>query len=71
MIHYDDLKTKSKEFLAVTGLTHEEFVHLLPAFAQIYQDQTAQITTEGKPRTDGVRHGGKFLEPVAAKQFGL
>ena len=50
MINYDDLKTKPKEFLAVTGLTHEEFVHLLPTFEQLYQQQTAQHTTEGKPR---------------------
>ena|SRR5258708_2756811 len=50
MINYDDLKTKSKEFLAVTGLTHEEFVHLLPAFAQCLRAQTAQRTAEGKPR---------------------
>jgi Helix-turn-helix of DDE superfamily endonuclease len=50
MINYDDLKTKPKEFLAVTGLTHEEFVHLLPTFEQIYRAQTGQQTNEGKPR---------------------
>jgi hypothetical protein len=50
MINYDDLKTRPKEFLAVTGLTHEEFGQLLTAFAQIYHDQTAQQTAEGKPR---------------------
>jgi hypothetical protein len=50
MINYDDLKTKPKEFLAVTGLTHEEFVQLLIPFAQIFQDQTAKQTAEGKPR---------------------
>jgi hypothetical protein len=50
MINYDNLKPKPKEFLAVTGLTHEEFVHLLTAFAQIYLAQTAQQTAEGKPR---------------------
>ena len=50
MIHYDDLKTKPKEFLAVTGLTQEEFLPLLTAFAQTYQAQAAQQTAEGKPR---------------------
>ena len=50
MITYDALKTKPKEFLAVTSLTHEEFVHLLPAFARLLQQQTAQLTTQGKQR---------------------
>src|SRR5437868_2152040 len=50
MITYDALKTKPKEFLAVTSLTHEEFLHLLPAFARLAQQQTAQITTQGKQR---------------------
>lgn len=50
MINYDDLKIKPREFLAVTGLTHEEFLHLLPVFAQIDQDQSASQTMEGKPR---------------------
>src|SRR5260221_12342514 len=50
MIDYHVLKTKPKEFLAVTGLTHEEFLHLLQVFAQFYQSQTAEQTTEGKPR---------------------
>jgi hypothetical protein len=50
MINYDDLKTKPKEFLAVTGLTLEEFGHLLTAFAQIDHAQTAQQTAEGQPR---------------------
>ena len=50
MINYDDLKTKPKEFLAVSGLTHEEFLHLLAAFDPIFQAQTAEQTAEGKPR---------------------
>ena len=50
MLNYDDLKTKPKEFLAVTGLTQEEFVPLLTAFAPIYHAQTAHQTAEGKPR---------------------
>lgn len=50
MITYDTLKTKPKEFLAVTSLTHEEFLELLPVFARLVQEQTAQVTTEGKSR---------------------
>lgn len=50
MIHYDDLKTKPTAFLAVTSLTHEEFLHLLPVFAQLLHEQTALLTAEGKPR---------------------
>jgi hypothetical protein len=50
MLTYTHLKSKPKEFLAVTGLTHAEFVHLLDAFAPLYDAQTAERTTEGKPR---------------------
>lgn len=50
MINYDTLKTKPKEFLAVTGLTLDEFTHLLPTFARIYRADTAQVTTQGTPR---------------------
>ena len=68
MINYDDLKNKPKEFLAVTGLTHEEFLHLLPTFALIYQDQTAEQTTEGKlrQRQPGAGVKGK-LAPIESK----
>jgi hypothetical protein len=68
MINYDDLKTKPKEFLAVTGLTHEEFLHLLPVFAQVYRNQTASQTTEGKPRhrRPGAGTKGK-LYPIESK----
>lgn len=68
MMNYDDLKTKPKEFLAVTGLNHEEFLHLLPLFEQIYRDQTAQKTTEGKPRRrqPGAGTKGK-LDPIQTK----
>src|SRR5580658_8829066 len=50
MINFDDLKTRQKDFLAVTGLSHEEFLHLLPAFEQIFQAQTQHQTAEGKTR---------------------
>lgn len=71
MINYDDLKTKPKEFLAVTGLTHEEFVHLLCAFSQVYQDQITQQTTEGKARKrqQGAGVRGKLATPASKLLF--
>jgi Helix-turn-helix of DDE superfamily endonuclease len=50
MITYHDLKTKPKEFLAVTGLPHEEFLHLLLAFSEVYQAAYQNQTVEAKPR---------------------
>src|SRR5271165_2746891 len=50
MINYEGIQGRPKEFLAVTGLTHAEFLHLLTAFALLYHAQTAKQTTEGKPR---------------------
>src|SRR5436190_23529241 len=50
MIIYHDLKTKPKEFLAVTGLTHEEFLHLLVVFSTVYQAAYQNTTVEGQPR---------------------
>src|SRR5438552_4335485 len=50
MITYHDLKNKPKEFLAVSGLTHEEFLHLLVAFSEIYDAASQNTTVEGQPR---------------------
>ena len=50
MITYHDLKNKPKEFLAVTGLTHEEFLHLLAAFSTVYEAAYQNTTVEGQPR---------------------
>jgi hypothetical protein len=50
MITYDTLKTRPREFLAVTSLTQEEFLQLLPVFACLVQQQTALLTTDGTPR---------------------
>lgn len=36
MLTYETLKERPREFLAATGLTHEEFARLLPAFAAAY-----------------------------------
>jgi hypothetical protein len=60
MLTYDHLKDRSREFLAATGLTHEEFARLLPAFTAAYAalyppDQTRL----GKPRQRRVGGGAK------------
>src|SRR5262249_27261578 len=36
MLTYTTLKDRPREFLAATGLTHAEFMQLLPAFAAAY-----------------------------------
>jgi hypothetical protein len=36
MITYTTLKDRPREFLTATGLTHEEFLRLLPAFETAY-----------------------------------
>jgi len=51
MLTYNDLKDKARELLAATGLTGEEFEHLLLAFTTAYCTlYAADKTTEGKPR---------------------
>src|ERR671923_7410 len=36
MLTYTSLKDRPRDFLVATGLTHEEFARLLPAFATAY-----------------------------------
>ena len=50
MITYEELKTRPKDFLSVTGLALDEFAYLLSAFEQVYQEQAAQVTVEGQAR---------------------
>ncbi len=51
MLTYLALKDKARELLAATGLTREEFEHLLPAFDVAYSTlYPADKTAEGKPR---------------------
>jgi hypothetical protein len=60
MLIYDALKDKAREFLAATGLTCEEFEHLLPAFAAAYGGlYPTDQTTEGKPRQRRLGGGTK------------
>jgi hypothetical protein len=51
MLTYNALKGKATEFLAATGLTHEEFARLLPAFEAAYAVlHPVDKTAEGKAR---------------------
>ena len=50
MLTYDTLKDRPRELLAMTGLTHEEFTRLIPAFTDAYADLYPPDKTQaGKP----------------------
>jgi hypothetical protein len=60
MLTYDYLKDRPREFLAATGLTHEEFARLLPAFSAAYAAlYPSDKTGAGKPRRRRVGGGAK------------
>jgi hypothetical protein len=64
MLPYTTLKDRPREFLAATGLTHEEFAHLLPAFATAYAVlYPPDKTLEGKPRQRQGGGGAKGVLP--------
>lgn len=51
MLTYEELKTKPRKFLTLTGLTVAEFATLLPAFKQAYEKvYSASRTKTGKVR---------------------
>jgi hypothetical protein len=51
MLIYQELKRNAKRFLALTGLTVEEFEKVLPAFERTYErNYPASKTVEGNPR---------------------
>jgi hypothetical protein len=47
VLTYSTLQDRPREFLAATGLTHDEFARVLPAFAVLYPPDK---TWEGKVR---------------------
>jgi hypothetical protein len=56
MITYSTLQDRPREVLAATGLTHDEFARVLPAFAAAYAGlYPPDKTWEGKARQ---RQGG-------------
>jgi hypothetical protein len=64
MLTYSTLKDKPREFLAATGLTHEEFARLLPAFAAAYAAlYPPDQTLAGTVRQRQVGGGAKGVLP--------
>jgi hypothetical protein len=61
MITYAYLKDKPKEFLAATGLTHAEFLQLLPVFSALYQAEGADKTLARRPRQRQPGGGAKGM----------
>ena len=60
MLTYTTLQARPREFLAATGLTHEEFVRLLPAFLAAYAAlYPSDKTVAGKIRQRQVGGGAK------------
>jgi hypothetical protein len=60
MLTYDSLKDRPRELLAATGLTHEEFARLLPAFTDAYANlYPPDKTHAGKPRQRRAGAGAK------------
>ena len=69
MLTYTTLKDRPREFLAATGLTHAEFMQLLPAFAAAYTAcYPLNKTWHGKVRQRKVGGGAKgLLAQIEAK----
>jgi DDE superfamily endonuclease len=64
MLTYDHLKDRPRELLAATGLTHEEFARLLPAFTAAYAALCSPDKTRaGQPRQRRVGGGAKGVLP--------
>jgi hypothetical protein len=62
MLTYTTLKARPREFLAATGLTHAEFVRLLPAFVAAYATcYPPDKTWQGKVRQRQVGGGAKGI----------
>lgn len=62
MLTYDHLKDRPRELLAATGLSHEEFDQLLPAFSAAYAAlYPPDKTGAGKPRQRRVGAGAKAV----------
>jgi DDE superfamily endonuclease/Helix-turn-helix of DDE superfamily endonuclease len=62
MLTYTTLKDRPREFLAATGLTHAEFMQLLPAFAAAYTAcYPLDKTWHGQVRQRKVGGGAKGL----------
>jgi hypothetical protein len=69
MLTYTTLKDRPRELLAATGLTHEEFLRVLPAFGAAYTTcYPLDKTWHGKARRRQVGGGAKgILAPMEDK----
>lgn len=64
MLSYNLLQDRPRDFLAVTGLTRQEFDKLLPAFEAAYDKRDApELTRTGKPRQRRRGGGSKGVLP--------
>ncbi len=59
MLRYIELKEKSEEFLAATGLTDEEFQTLLPTFEKCYQLSSKPKRKTAKKKNQRASGGGR------------
>ncbi len=50
MLRYQDIASKEKDLLAMTGYTQQEFTALLPQFQASYDDYLTRYTIEGYER---------------------
>ena len=50
-LRYTEVKSKEREFLALTGLTVDEFESLIPEFEKTFQAHMAEWRFDGQPRT--------------------
>ena len=70
MLTYATLQDRPREFLAATGLTHDEFAHVLPAFAAAYAVlYPPDKTWEGKVRQRQRGGGAKGVLPQMADKL--
>ena len=66
MLNYNKLKDRTRDFLAATGLTLEEFAQLLPAFQAAYAKRyPSDLTGAGQPRQ---RRSGAGVKGVLASE---
>ena len=70
MLSYATLQDRPREFLAATGLTHDEFARVLPAFAAAYAVlYPPDKTWQGKGRQRQVGGGAKSVLPQMADKL--
>lgn len=70
MLTYITLQDRPREFLAATGLTHAEFVRLLPAFTAAYATLYPSTKTwQGQVRQRQVGGGANGVLPQMADKL--